>query len=90
MAEHLIDYSRGQREDIGQPAESDMRQPPPPSTSNEFPSGSRSSTAEPSIQRMQHETSNADARERDQQKDSLGSQIIPSSEPVVTSGQICR
>jgi hypothetical protein len=89
MAEHLIGYARGQREDNKGPEENGMREGPPSAISQGLHEVTMSSADEPSLERSQHESSRFDAREPGEQNDNIGSQLISNSE-TVTSGQVCR
>jgi hypothetical protein len=88
MAEHLVDYSQGQREGNSHINNGQGEGSSPPSSQYDLqgpttPSGSRTS-----FERRQL-TPRSELRERNDSGDNYEPQIIPSSE-VVTSGQVCR
>jgi hypothetical protein len=89
MAEHLIDYSQGQRENNSHMNNGQREGDSPSSSQYDLQGANTPSGSGTSIERTRQLTPRSELRERNDSGDNYESQIIPSSE-VVTSGQVCR
>jgi hypothetical protein len=89
MAEHLVDYSQGQRDGNSHINNGQREGGSPSSSQYDLQGANTPSGSGTSFERTRQLTPRSELRERTDSGESYGSPIIPSSEGV-TSGQVCR
>ena len=89
MAEHLVDYSQGQRDDSSHMNDGQREGGSPLSSQYDFQGVNTSSGSATSLERARQLTPRSELRERNESGDNFDSLIIASSE-VATGGQVCR
>jgi len=89
MAEHLVDYSQGQRESDSRMNNGQRERGSTSSSQYDLHGTNTPSGSGTSLERTRQLSPRSEMRERSDSSDNYEPQIIPSSK-VVTSGQVCR